>query len=113
MARKLGRKGKFYQAELVVWESFKARRAKGIRCGPRWVRGVLRQEVRKLYPGVQFKCGPTFLYRWSKRWGVSLRRRSNSKRVPIHLRVPKIQRYFALTRRRLGKGRGQAGWDPK
>ena len=113
MARKLGRKGKFYQAELVVWESFKARRAKGIRCGPRWVRGVLRQEVRKLYPGVQFKCGPTFLYRWSKRWGVSLRRRSNSKRVPIHLRVPKIQRYFALTRRRLGKGRGQAGWNPK
>ena len=60
-----------------------------------------------------FGASATWLHKYCKRWRISLRRKSNVKRIPIHLRLPKLKRYFALFRIRLMADENKRGYDAK
>lgn len=113
MARKLGRHGRFHECEAAIMKLFKARRDKGMRCGPRWLRSAMRAEVKRQFPSIHFMASGGFLNRFAYRWGISLRRRTNTKREPIEKRIPKIQRYMAMLRRRLKQDYGHPRYDSK
>ena len=64
--------------------------------------------MKKLYIGKaleslarRFTASQGWLFRFTKRWRISYKCKTNVKRVPIELRLGKIKRYFALLRRRL------------
>ena len=113
------RRGKFHRAEQQVYANFKDMRSKGKRVGPHWMKRNMQREVAELYKGTEFaesvkrfKAGRNWLCRFTKRFNISLRCKTNVKRVPLRDRLGKVQRFVALFRRRLKSDAGKAGYHP-
>ena len=51
-----------------------------------------------------FKASKLWLRHFARRFGISLRRKSNAKAEPVEVRLPKIKRWHARLRRRLKRG---------
>lgn len=51
-----------------------------------------------------FKASKLWLIQFARRFGISLRRKSNAKAEPVEVRLPKIKRWHARLRRRLKRG---------
>ena len=60
----------------------------------------------------KFDARKTWLQRFCSRFRISLRRKTNCKKVPVMLRLGKLKRYFALFRQRLRSFSNQPGYDP-
>jgi hypothetical protein len=119
-AQKIRRqKGRFAEAEAEVYRLFTVERQKGKRMGPRWLCQCARREVRTNYHGTpleeaasKFDAKNGWLRRFCSRFRISLRRKTNCKKVPVLLRLGKLKRYFALFRLRLLSFINQPGYDP-
>lgn len=114
-------RGKFHKAEAEIHKEFLAAREQGKRVGPHWLRQCARRHVQKMYTGTpleglakQFTAKAKWMRRFRARFKIVLRRKTNVKRIPTAMRIPKIKRWFALFRRRLrNEGKGEPGFDPK
>ena len=116
--RKNKSKGKFSAAEQELYKEFSEMRKLGKRVGPHWMKRAMQRHVKKLYAGhkmeeaaKRFKASGGWMSRFTKRFRISLRCKTNVKRVPIEQRVGKLKRYFALFRLRLQSDRGRAGYS--
>ena len=109
------RKGRFPACEAVVFEEFQDVRTKGKQVGPKWLRQRMRREVAKQQPmGWRLftsSCG--WLWRFTKRFKIVIRRKTNTKREPIEKRVPKLKRWFATKRLFLLSKKGKRGYCDK
>ena len=86
-------KGRFAEAEEEVYRLFTVAREKGFRVGPRWLCPCARGEVRRKYHGTPLEeAGNKFDPKnaWLQR--ISLRRKTNCKKVPVMLRLGKLKR---------------------
>ena len=109
------RKGRFPACEAVVFEEFKDARDKGKQVGPKWLRQCMRREVAKQQPmGWRlFTSSSGWLWRFTKRMKIVIRRKTNTKREPIEKRVPKLKRWFATKRLFLLSKKGERGYCDK
>lgn len=83
----------------------------GQRVSGMWLRIQMKRLVRKHcgdHAADGFKASKFWLRNFARRFGMSLRRKSNSKAEPIAVRLPKIKRWHARLRRRL-KRVGRSG----
>ena len=99
--------GKFAEMEAKLYELFKARRARGRRVSARWLTATGRQLLRSLYPDEevrQFKGGRDWRRRFSIRFKLSQRRKTNCKNKNFADSEPVLIRYFVTLRRRLQLG---------
>ena len=103
-------KDKFEHASAAVLVQFKEKRGKKVRVGPRWLRAALLREVKKHYPeeAKTFKCSEWYLRKWRKRNGISIRRRTNTKKKdPEELRKPLQRMHAGFKRRVVEEGKGK------
>ena len=69
-----------------------------------WLRIQMKRLVRKHcgdHAAGCFKASVYWLHNFARRFGMSLRRKTNSKAEPVEVRLPKIRRWHARLRRRL------------
>lgn len=121
--QKAGKKqGLFPKAEEAVMAQFKVSREKGRQVGPKWIKQAMKREVAKLTTDDQvsvktrtaarvFSAGYGWLSRFCKRNKICLRRKTNVKKVPIHLRLGKLKRWFAIFRCYLLSFKAKPGYD--
>ena len=109
------RKAMFTDMESALMAQLRARRARGQRCGPRWIRSNARQLMKETHPGYAavFKATEKWLRRFVKRNGLVLRKRTNTKRLSIAEKIPKYKRWYARYRRFKRADEGKPGYDPK
>lgn len=109
------KRGRFHEEESTVHKAFLEKRKKGQKVGPRWLKQAMLREVNKRsdIAAKVFRARPGWLRRFAKRWSLSLRRKTNVKRVPIGERVPKIKRWFAIFRLQLLSFTEQRGYSKK
>ena len=103
---------KFELATKSTLEQMKARRAKGIRVGPRWLRATYKRAVQENYDNMQsrcFKCSESFLRKFRKRHNIGIRRRTNTKKKSPEELKPALQRmHVGFKLRVLRDGRGKS-----
>ena len=99
--------GIFPEAEAAVYKEFQESRKKGRQVGPKRLKQAMAREVRKLrdspdatehqkIAAALFHGKAGWLRRFCKRFAIVLRRKTNVKKVPIHVRLGKIKRWFAI-----------------
>ena len=106
-----GRAPPFAACELELHALYRLRRrgnGAGNKGGERvtglWLRITMKRLVRKHcgdHAADCFKACKKWLRNFARRFGMSLRRKSNSKAEPVEARLPKIRRWHARLRRRL------------
>jgi hypothetical protein len=101
--RKLKRGGttrarRFPLAEDELEKRFRERRSKGRRVSERWIFAMMRQLVKDMYPGVPFMCSRGWLMRCRERLGITVRTKSNCKRLAVSDRVPAVMLWLARYR---------------
>ena len=103
---------RFAAATDAVLKMFQTNRAKGRRCGPRWLRATMRREIRKHYDtpySRAFKCSEKFLRDWRRRHKISIRRRTNAKKKdPKQLEAPLISMHRKFKQRVCTERKGKA-----
>ena len=96
---------------------FEEERKKLRRVGPRWLRRAMLHEVRAMIPvppmAENFNARRSWLRRFTKRFGLVLRRKTNNNKIPITERVPFLQRWFAVTRIFLKSKHDQISYDAR
>ena len=120
-----GRTRPFAAAELELHKRYRLRRRGdggerkgGERVTGCWLRITMKRLVREFYgdnAANGFKASRNWLRNFSRHFGISLRRKTNSKAEPVEVRLPKIKRWHARLRRRLQRrGRDSTvALDPK
>ena len=115
--RRRKQRGRFHAAELKTFDRFKEERKKNRRVGPRWLRRTMLHEVAEIQPpplGAEFfNARRGWLRRFTKRFNIVLRRKTNNKKIPILLRLPFLQRWFAVFRMYLQSYEGKPGYDAR
>jgi len=103
--RRMPRKqrGKFDNAECILYDEFRDKRKKGYKVGGLWLRLRFKQLVMEKH-SKEVKGTRSWLYRWSARFKVTCRRRTAYK-APVKDRLPKIKRWHARLLRRLKRGK--------
>ena len=103
-----GKRGGIYPAmEHELHKLYRGHRAKGLRVNNRWCVINMRKLIRTHLgdePADKFKGSYGWLWRFARRFGVSLRRINNHKHQHVSVRLPRIKRWHARLRRRLSKG---------
>ena len=120
-ARKVGCKrkvkDKFQVATDAVLKLIAAKRSQGFRVGPRWLRATYKREVRTHYDNPQsrmFKCSYSFLDKWRRKYGISIRRRTNTKRKPPEAIKPQlIAMHVGFKKRVSCEGKGKPTYHPE
>ena len=111
------RTGRFHEAELKVYQLFLIERKAARRVGPRWLMRTAKREVNALDPphplGPLFRARRGWLRRFTKRFSIALRRKTNNKKVPIEQRVPLLQRWFAVFRLYLRSSQNRIGYTSR
>ena len=111
------KKGRFEQAEQKLYELFLEERKACRRVGPRWLMRTAKKQVDALDPphplAPLFRARRGWLRRFTKRFSIALRRKSNAKKVPIEQRVPFLQRWFAVFRLFLRSSHNHIGYTPR
>jgi len=77
-----------------------------------WLRIQMKRLVRKHcgdHAADCFKASRHWLQNFARRFGISWRRKSNTKAEPVEVRLPKIRRWHARLRRRLKRRGKQSG----
>ena len=103
------KKGLFAAQEVVVMEQFTLMRSQGRQIGPKFLRSLMKREVKKIIvdPSASsqrkaaaqgFRGGSQWLFRFAKRHQITLRRKTNNKKIPICERANKIKRWMAVFR---------------
>ena len=103
-----GRTVPFAAAEAETHAGYRAKRIRGERVPGQWLRVTMKRNVREFYgddAAAGFKASKLWLLHFARRFGISLRRKSNAKAEPVEVRLPKIKRWHARLRRRLKRGR--------
>ena len=97
----------FAAAETELHAEYRAKRKRGERVSGQWLRISMKRLVREHYgddAADGFKASKLWLRHFARRFGISLRRKSNAKAEPVEVRLPKIKRWHARLRRRLKRG---------
>ena len=116
------KKGAFHHEETVVYKLFQQHRKQGRQIGPKWVRQAMKREVLKIVADADatelqkqaariFRRKTSWLQRFAKRWDITLRRKTNVKKVPIAERVPKLKRWMAMFRLHLLSYKAKVGYS--
>jgi hypothetical protein len=99
-----GRAPPFAACEVQLHSEYRAKRLRGERVLALWFRIRMKQLIRQ-YCGDEaadgFKASRFWMHDYSRRFGISLRRKSNAKSEPVEVRLPKLKRWHARLRRRL------------
>ena len=106
-----GGRCRFPLAEEEVFAAYTLRRAKGQRVTARFLRVAMRRAIHQRYgeeAASSFRASPRWLQAFARRHRISLRRKTNSKHLPVEERVDKIKRWHARFRRRLKRGSNKA-----
>ena len=120
-SRKVGSKrkvrDKFQLATDAVLKKITEKRSQGFRVGPRWLRATYKREVQTNYDNPQsrmFKCSYSFLDKWRRKHGISIRRRTNTKRKPPEAMEPQlIAMHVGFKKRVLVEGKGKPSYHPE
>ena len=75
-------------------EKLKERRGHGLRVGPRLLTSMMKKNVDDQYGReamLLFKASKTWRAKLARRWGISLKRRSNKKSISAEERLPKVR----------------------
>ena len=102
-----GGRCRFPLAEEEVFAAYTLHRAKGQRVTARFLRVAMRRAIHQRYgeeAASSFRASPRWLQAFARRHRISLRRKTNSKHLPVEARVDKIKRWHARFRRRLKRG---------
>ena len=113
---RLKRKSKYHLMEVELLKEFDKARGEGRRTGPRWMIRTARKLMKSAMPLIAdiTKINSDWLSRTVDRYRLAPRRKTNTKRVPIEMRQPFLQRYFAKTRSRFNtEKRDDPRWDKK
>lgn len=107
------KKGKFPDCERELFKAFTAARQVGKQIGPFYLRTQMLRIVRKMQPpGWRlFTAKQGWLFRFTKRWKISLRRKTNVQKKPVADRLPLIKRFFAVFRIMLLSHSKKAAFD--
>jgi len=100
----LGSKCRFPLAEADTYAVCKEHRTNGLRVTARFLRVAMRRSILEHYGEVaaaSFRASHRWLQAFARRHRLSLRRKTNSKHVPIETRLAKCKRWHARFRRRL------------
>ena len=95
------KKGKYAEMEKQLYSLFKLRRAKGRKVSGRWLTAMARQLMKTLHPLVNFKAGKDWRRRFSKRFGIGVRRKTNCKNKSWSDSEPILLRFLAGLRKRM------------
>ena len=95
------KQGKYSDMEKQLYAAFKARRAKGRKVSGRWLTAMARLLMKSLHPLVDFKGGKDWRRRFSKRFGIGVRRKTNCKNKSFADSQPVLENWFKVLRRRL------------
>ena len=110
-----GRAPPFAAVEVELHKRYRDKRTRGERVTGQWLRVSMKRLVRE-FAGADvadgFKASKWWLRSFARRFGMSLRRKSNSRAESVLVRLPKIKRWHARLRRRL-RGGPQEKLDPK
>ena len=99
-----GSKCRFPLAEADTYAVCKEHRTNGLRVTARFLRVAMRRSILEHYGEVaaaSFRASHRWLQAFARRHRLSLRRKTNSKHVPIEARLAKCKRWHARFRRRL------------
>ena len=110
-----GRAPPFAAVEMELHKRYREKRKRGERVWGQWLRVSMKRLVRELggdAAAASFKATKWWLRSFARRFGMSLRRKSNSRAESVLVRLPKIKRWHARLRRRLGRGPAER-LDPK
>ena len=110
-------RGRFHKAEIKTFNLFTEERKKNRRVGPRWLRRTMLKELSDTQPapvGAElFNARRGWLRRFTKRFHIVLRRKTNNKKTPIQERVPLLQRWFSVYRTYLRSFSDHSGYDKR
>lgn len=73
--------GAYPDVEREVFAKFKERRAKGRKVSGRWLTATARQAAARLHPGVNLPAGKSWRRRFSMRFNIGVRRKTNVKNI--------------------------------
>ena len=99
-----GSKCRFPLAEADTYTACKEHRTNGLRVTARFLRVAMRRSILEHYDEVaaaSFRASHRWLQAFARRHRLSLRRKTNSKHMPIESRLAKCKRWHARFRRRL------------
>ena len=99
-----GSKCRFPLAEADTYTACKEHRTNGLRVTARFLRVAMRRSILEHYDEVaaaSFRASHRWLQAFARRHRLSLRRKTNSKHMPIEARLAKCKRWHARFRRRL------------
>ena len=99
-ARKVG---KFADVEKALFSSFRERRARGRKVSGRWLSRTFRALMRSFHPGVAYGSsgGRDWRRRFSLRFNIGVKRKTNVKNKTWADTEPVLLRYFTGLRKRL------------
>ena len=99
-----GSKCRFPLAESDTYTVCKEHRTNGLRITARFLRVAMRRSILERYgeeAAASFRASHRWLQAFARRHRLSLRRKTNSKHMPIESRLAKCKRWHARFRRRL------------
>ena len=106
-----GSKCRFPLAEADTYTVCKEHRTNGLRVTARFLRVAMRRSILEHYgemAATSFRASHRWLQAFARRHRLSLRRKTNSKHMPIEARLAKCKRWHARFRRRLRRASSTA-----
>ena len=106
-----GSKCRFPLAEAATYAVCKEHRTNGLRITARFLRVAMRRSILEHYgdmAATSFRASHRWLQAFARRHRLSLRRKTNSKHMPVEARLAKCKRWHARFRRRLRRASSTA-----
>ena len=101
------RPGKYPLLEKQLYTDIRTKRAKGLRVTTKWIRIHMKKLISKEHgddAAKDWKSTLSWRFKFCRRWGISLRRKTNSRK-PLSDRLPKIKRWHARLVKRMARGK--------
>ena len=95
--------GRYQAAEAQLHDEFLAHRVAGNKVSGLWLRLRMRQITQETHPHASVKATMGWLYKWCRRFGVVVRRRTAYK-TPVVDRLQRIKRWHARLWERIKRG---------
>jgi hypothetical protein len=91
-----GRKTIYKDCDAILLSEFKEKRDQGNRIGPQWLKSRMKQLLAEKDPASfqRFKASGPWLYRWTKRNRISVRKSTNRKQTNLLERMPTIEKWL-------------------
>eukprot|EP00794_Sanderia_malayensis_P013638 gene13638-15064_t len=104
---------KYSLAESRIVSDIKQQRTKGFKVSGRWIKIKMKQAIREFYGNEMaehFKASKNWLYRFTQRNELSLRRKTNSKKLSGNDKLPIIQNFHRQLRQDIKSKRHRDGF---